>query len=304
MNSVAPHSWLKTVSLAAVLSATAWLGGTLSAQPESKQPPGAPAPADDAGRERLRQNLTAHLERLGRVEQNVQEGLRMLDAGEPVSRVREFTRDAFVNEAMDAAQGRAGAGGPLAGRFRERMARNAAAGEQDAAAGPEPVNIDTALEIIKEANPELHARLARLRAESPEDFQKLLDRNMPRIKELAGQRRMDPEGFPDRLRVFVLQREAQKLARDIARTPEAERGPQMDLLRAKMTEAFELRLTIARADEARLLARLERLREEIREKSDGREQAIDARIEQMIRMAGRPDEMPPEPPAPAAPAQP
>lgn len=299
MNSVATNSWLKHLSVAAVLTVTAWLGGTLAAQPQPATPPPEPAMPGDAGRERLRQNLTAHLERLGRVEQNVQEGLRMLEAGEPVSRVREFTRDAFVNDAFDAAQAR---GGPLAGRFRERMARNGApAGNgPDAGAEPEPVNIDTALEIIKEANPELHARLARLRAENPEDFQRLLDRNMPRIKELAGQRRMDPEGFPDRLRVFMLQRQAQKLAREIARTPEAQRGPQLDLLRGTLNEAFELRLAIARADEARLAERLERLREEIRQKSDGREQEVEARIEQMIRMADAPAATK-EPAAPARP---
>lgn len=248
--------------------------------------------SDEPSPERLRLFLERGIERAKRAQTTLAEGLAMLDRGESPAKVREFTRDAIraefidrLNEANpprergprdrrdrldgDGPEGPGGPGGP---------------GGPDGPP-PEPIDPDAAMRMLEEVNPALHERLTRLREERPEAFRAIIDRQMPRLAALARDREEDPQGWPDRARLFALERQAGAEARRAASLDGAEQDAAKAELRSMLEEMFELRLKVAQSDMRRLERRLQALQQEIDDKVSERDAMIDQRLEQMLRRA-------------------
>lgn len=247
------------------------------------------ARSDEPSPERLREFLERGIERAKRAQSTLAEGLAMLDRGESPAKVREFTRDAiraeFIDRLNEANPPRER--GPRDRRDRPDDDRPEGPGGPGGPDGPppEPIDPDAAMRVLEEVNPALHERLTRLREERPEAFRAMIERQMPRLAALARDRDEDPQGWPDRARLFALERQAGAEARRAATLEGADQDAARARLREMLEQMFELRLKVAQSDMRRLERRVEALQQEIDDKAGARDAMIDQRLEQMIRRA-------------------
>jgi hypothetical protein len=248
--------------------------------------------SDEPSPERLRDFLERGIERAKRAQTTLAEGLAMLDRGESPAKVREFTRDAiraeFIDRLNEANPPRER--GPRDRRDRPDDDRPEGPGGPDGPGGadgqrPEPIDPDAAMRVLEEVNPALHERLTRLREERPEAFRAMIERQMPRLAALSREREEDPQGWPDRARLFALERQAGAEARRAASLDGAEQDAAKARLREMLEQMFELRLKVAQSDMRRLERRVQALQQEIDDKAGARDAMIDQRLEQMLRRA-------------------
>lgn len=304
--------------------------------------PGTPGNPDDE--RQLREALQRGLERAKRSQKTLEDAVAMLDRGEPASKVREFSRDAIRADLMERGQefrernGRGGRpdrpeglrpphpGGP-GDPMREPEGPMGGPGRPDGPGGPdddrpirEMLTDERALEIVKETNPTLFERLTKLQESNPDEFRKLIERFRPQLVDMARQRHDDPEGWPARAKLFMLDREANSAARRIAALDPDKREEAKPRFRAILERAFDARLDVIQADIKRMQRRIEMLQREITDKNGQKNELVDQRMDHMLKRAeasldeplepgpdrrdrdGNPP--PPPPPPPGAPGRP
>lgn len=297
--------------------AACWLGAPAIARQDSappKKPAGdaAPTSAPDADEEEriLREFLQRGLDRAKRSQKTIEEAVAMLERGEPVSKVREFSREALRADIQDRAQqwrdrardgegpARPGGpgGGPLRRSERDGLGRPGAPGGEGPLPGEsvnpgeprpprQPLSPEQALEIIKETNPQFYERISRLRKERPEEFERVMERFRPQLADLSRQRQDDPEGWPVRAKLFMLDRDANAAARRIAAMEPEQREQAKLRFRELLGRAFDARLKVIEADIARMQRRIAVLQAELKDKNGQRDELIDQRMEQMLKRA-------------------
>jgi hypothetical protein len=289
--------------------------GTAAARQDQAAPATPPTPpagaAGDPGapndERAMRELLKRGLERAKRSQKTIEEAVAMLDRGEPIAKVREFSREAFRADLMERGQEfreRTGRGGPMGpgggnpGRpggmrpFGGDGPMGGPGGPMGGPGGPEgdgPVRElltdERALEIVKETNPALFERLSKLQQNNPEELRKVLERFRPQLVDLARQRQDDPDGWPARARLFMLDREANSAARRIAALDPDKRDEAKPRLRAILERAFDARLKVVEADIKRMQRRIEMLQREITDKNGQKDVLVGQRMDQMLKRA-------------------
>jgi len=176
-----------------------------------------------------------------------------------------------------------GTGGPRGERLRRFRGTHADR--------PEAVErLDEALSLIEETNPEMHARLVELRKNNPERFRRAMTRAAPRLREFARLREHDPEGFELRRQELQISREIFQLLRRVAGaepndlTADALQDVQ-DRLEVLIAQQFEIRIEQGQRHIERLEQRLERLRAEVDDRLERKDQLIDDRAAELLRKA-------------------
>ncbi len=169
-------------------------------------------------------------------------------------------------------------------RLRERV-RDRRAGDSD-----DNERLEGMLSLIEETNPEMHARLIELRENNPERFARAMRRAAPRLKELATLREHDPEAFELRRRELQISREIFQLLRRVAGAAPDDLTADMlediqNRLEVLLAQQFEIRIQLGQRHIERLEERLEKLRAEINNRLERRDQLIDDRAAELLRKA-------------------
>lgn len=146
--------------------------------------------------------------------------------------------------------------------------------------------IQELLPIVREAMPELGARLEMVGKEHPERLRAFLSRIAPRLKEMQRLKKDDPQEYQRRVN------EAQgklKVARALKSYHEAVRDgdtaaaeKQKAELRQMLDESFKARQQRMEAELKRMEQRLEKLREEMRQRFADRDKLIDQHLQELL----------------------
>lgn len=287
-----------------LIAAGGWLWMAASAAAQDGVPPPAPpaVPSDqhprgdaepgevvgDIPAARMQEMLKKRLETLGREEGALREAIQMLEKGEPAAKVRQFVGSMMRDEIRQRGQNwrdglRRPGGDDAGGPPPEGMGEGFGEGRPPMAGGPRPM--EALLGVLRETDPRMFDRMARLRRENPAEFQRLLDEFAPRLGNLARERERFPERWPDRLRLLRLQRETMPALRRVIEASEEQRGEAMNRLRALLGEQFDLRIKLRKEDFAEHGRQGERMAREIEEYDHDREGAIERRMMEMIERA-------------------
>ncbi len=261
-----------------------------------------------AQREEAKVLLERRLERMEKEEAALHEAMGMLDRGEPLEAVRGLVRREIGAGLRDRARNQ-----------REPPDRGPRAGRQPSPPPPpgpppppppkqdSPIEPERAMDVLRQANPQLFERLRRLRENDPQRFRVLLDRFAPRLAEFDRERRDRPEQWNLRAESFRMDRDAVSLARRAAEAGPGERTPAVDALREVVTRQFDLRLRLHEQEVGRLNERVDEIRRQIGKAGLEREEVVARRVRELLRDAreGREtpgDEPPPPPPPPNPPS--
>ncbi|MEQ9455184.1 MAG: hypothetical protein RLN76_11425 [Phycisphaeraceae bacterium] len=161
---------------------------------------------------------------------------------------------------------------------------------------PEQVREDAeaALEIMREMEPEIAARLERMIEQNPERMLMMLNDRFPRLRAMLDLRKLNPEMFDLRIRDFRYTAQSRKLAWKI-RQLEREDAQPLEIeqaeadLRDLVIDHFEVRQQIREKELEQLEAELERLtsevetlRNEIQDRSTDQSTVIDSRVDELL----------------------
>ncbi len=157
-------------------------------------------------------------------------------------------------------------------------------GDRPGAARFSSEQIEAALDVLDEVDPDVAQRMREFREQRPMMAAARLRPHLPELMRLANLRQTDPEHYALRIADMRLERETHELAR---RCHEAQQrqDPQADAmleqLRQTVTAHFDVRQQLREKLLARLEARIQTLRQQIGERQEARQSLIDSRLEQL-----------------------
>ncbi|MEC9373422.1 MAG: hypothetical protein VYC34_06230 [Planctomycetota bacterium] len=232
--------------------------------PPVQDPAGEAQPDREPPREMVRDRLRRELESAERRAEHLREAIDLVDGGASAADIR-------AHLAEDPSEGR----GPD--------------GE------PQPVSLDAPeaaglLATLEDVNPVMAARFNRLRESDPERAERFFRRMSPRLVDLADLRGRDPQAYALRVEELRLEQQRMGLAFRLVRAlRESEDSETVDRLRAELRDnleaQFDLQLTQRRQGVTDIEQRLDRLRGEIAELDDRREELIEQRLEEVVARA-------------------
>ncbi|MCB9846672.1 MAG: hypothetical protein H6811_11890 [Phycisphaeraceae bacterium] len=253
------------------------------AQPGDRSLP--PPPLEEPDEASIRANIVRRLEfarrrmeALQREEARLNEAIARLDRGDSPQDVMGSVREApgrFDGE-------RRGNDDPLRGPD-----RGGPGGDRER--GGERPSPERLLAALAEVAPDLGRRLEALRAQSPEQADRLLGRLGPRLYQILDLRSRDPDLAG--LKVQELQAMhglwlasmAMREARAAEPVDAAAEASAKERMRAAIEQSFDVNLAIQRHDLARFTERLEELHEEIARRQAQREQIVEQQFEMLTR---------------------
>ncbi len=294
-----PAPLLARVGAALAIAALA----TNASRAHDGQPADPPPPSDASGasraqdrpplfdREVLMERLRRRLDEVQRERSMVEGALARLEKGDSP---REVMRD--LRPGMPGGMGprglRPGVGpgeGPMRpegrGMGRDHDGPPHRPGEGAHGRGPESARMDPGamIDALRERAPRLAEALERARQQGPEEFERMMSRWAPRLREAMVLRERDPEMF--RLRVEELQAsfgvfEAVRAARVAGQGPEAERA--RERVREAVGAQFEARLAVQAREVESLTKRLDELKSRVEKQRTDRASAIDRVTERLL----------------------
>lgn len=145
---------------------------------------------------------------------------------------------------------------------------------------PSQEQVQQMLEFAKGNLPMVYQRLESLRTSEPDRYQRTLRRMLPRIAYLM---KMPPEQRKAHIELSRLRMEIFKAARRYSRADdEKEKQALREKLRALLGEKFELEQTLRRAKLQELEKQIDRLRDEINQRSEQKDKHIAAQLDRTI----------------------
>ncbi|MCA9292733.1 MAG: hypothetical protein KDA20_02845 [Phycisphaerales bacterium] len=262
--------------------------------------------------QRLRHMLEQRLERLREQEAKIQGALDRMDQGqrpdiepwmlEPEARspIEGGPEHRGPRPGRPGPDDEPGLGGPpIDGRPMGRPGRGPEAGPGPGAGlgpgGRPPLPRERAMDFLRENNPRLHQRLERLREHNPEAVDQAIQERQGRFRELMQERSEHPEAFAARQEAFEAREAVHAAARALVTRPDDPAA--MNEVRQAVEHAFDLQLKLREMTLGRLSDELEDARAQLAEQRSHRAEAIDARVQDVIRgAAGQPLDEPPPPP--------
>lgn len=289
--------------------------GTVFAQPPMDRPPPPPPggrePGEKGGdrpgvfdRESIKARLTRRLEDIERQRERLRAALERLEKGEepgdvlrdmgPMGRrgdgMREGGREGDHGERPRGPEGE----GPR-GERRGGMPEGPGTGGPREGMGEEPSR-EEVVSVLREAMPELSAKIERLRAEKPDEADAMVRRWGGRVRELIPLRRHDPEMFQARASEMRAGFQLMEAAREARRLRESSRDGEADIatkrqdatakVRASAEKLLDARTGMLEREMAAIEGRLKELRTRVEETRANREKRIDEAVERALN-AGR-----------------
>ncbi|MEE9405518.1 MAG: hypothetical protein V3V20_11545 [Algisphaera sp.] len=149
-----------------------------------------------------------------------------------------------------------------------------------------PQQIEQATALMEELNPEMAQRLAALRDGQPEKAREIMSQRFPRLRHMLTLKEKDPAMYDLRIRDIHLAQQTAKLARDLA-NPAEDQTPDMlsesqAALRAALSEHFEVRQMVRRAQMEHLRQRLVEMEAKLNTDAGQRDALIAQRYEQLL----------------------
>ncbi len=148
-----------------------------------------------------------------------------------------------------------------------------------------PEEVQEALQIIREYNPEIAERIERWVQNGQEDLGPLIARRLPWVRKLLFVKRTDPPRYELMLSDLKLERACQELSRQL-REPEANKADLNAQLKQKVTEQFEVRQKVREMEIAQLEQRVKELREQLEARVKARAELIDRRHGELTGQGG------------------
>ncbi|MEM8836232.1 MAG: hypothetical protein AAGD00_10470 [Planctomycetota bacterium] len=252
---------MRTHRLTTQLLAPLGLSALLLATPTAVAQPADVPPAHEQVRspERMTEFLLRRVERnskelaeLQQEQATLEAAVARLDAGEDPEEVAQILRELRRQKMTKAFEGA------------ERAIRGRAhRGEQDLHRGPHAeVDTDRVLEFIGDHNPDLHKRLAELRANNPEAFEEMVGKRAEKLRAVVGKAR-DAAGLG---REMMEQR--RELDREIKRTVEGLQSPEEALVDPTLRGLIEERIDLESRFQQEKIDRMTRYLEELENELD------------------------------------
>ncbi len=188
---------------------------------------------------------------------------------------------------------------PLLREMEARRGAEPSEGEREGRDGRGPrelsqEQINAALEILREQNPELARRMSEALEQRPELAQRLIANHWPRLERLIELKKNNPKLFRLTMDEFRLQRQLFDSARKLRQTKEAgEKDGLRQQMREQVGKLFDLRMKIKEAEVDALEKRLTEMRDQIKQARGERENRIAEQLKDLEE--GKPP-MPPAPP--------
>ncbi|MCK4873211.1 MAG: hypothetical protein KAS72_10840 [Phycisphaerales bacterium] len=155
-------------------------------------------------------------------------------------------------------------------------------------------------DLAKHFSPHLTQQLDDLREENPQRYERVLDRNMPRLLEMMELRSRDQEMFDLKLRDSKLAYRSMQLARAFQLAEQADDDARLeeleDQLTAVLSEHFDVRQKIREHELEMIAVRVRDLEEELTDRAQHREELIGERREALLEAIRRAPRHRPGPP--------
>ena len=151
-----------------------------------------------------------------------------------------------------------------------------------ASQAPAERQIDQIIEVIRAAQPAVADRLAELRRDEPEAFDKIVSQLGSRFRMLVQKKNHDPEGFRLQVEEYRFNLEAMDLTVKMRQLPDAQAKKHEPELRNHVEQYFAARHDLLRHDLAQLEKRITDLRQELAEQRETREQTIQQRLDRVL----------------------
>jgi hypothetical protein len=155
-----------------------------------------------------------------------------------------------------------------------------------------PEQIDAALDVLDEVDPDLAERVRRYREQEPEAVMTRLRPHLPTLMRLNYLKRSDPEHYALRVADARLERRTLDLSRqyqEAAQRGEDAAGAELrQHLREAVAEHFQVRQQLREKMLADLRQRVERLEQQIQQRQEARESLIDKRLAELTEQTAGP----------------
>ncbi len=155
-----------------------------------------------------------------------------------------------------------------------------------------PEQIDAALDVLDEVDPDLAARVRQYREQEPEAVLARLRPHLPGLMRLVYLKQSDPEHYALRVADTRLERQALDLSRQYREATErgdAAAGDELrESLRQAVAEHFDVRQQLREKILADLRKRVEQMQQRIEERQAARQELIDQRLDELTGHAAGP----------------
>ncbi|MEM8738380.1 MAG: hypothetical protein AAGG38_07890 [Planctomycetota bacterium] len=145
--------------------------------------------------------------------------------------------------------------------------------------------IDTAMQIIAQIQPELSERLEALRERDPASLRSTLERRFHRVRFLVQLKARDPAMFELRITDLKLERDTRFLAQQARQASQADEKDRyrdlVDQIEVKVAEHFDVRQAIREREIESLKQKLESLEERLDQRGDDRKDLIEERVKEL-----------------------
>jgi hypothetical protein len=304
----------RTGTLTTVLALAALSTTTALAQPvQQDSPPPPPPPTESESftpdRDQLKARLERAIEANKKAQADLESSLASLKSGADPAEVRRGLNAQLIRallvpplsrEQRESMRRPRPAGGP-AGREQPGPSSGPPSGPPSGPQSGEP-EVDPraarqeqrmiAQEVLKEALPDLHERLQRVREADGQMYDRVLLRNAPRLRELRELRETDPEMFQVKaeelrtgVQIMFAFRERQIAVRLADDTPNV--GERREKERKSLEDAigrnFDQRIKVQELEAQRLTERVESVRADIERRKSERDTAIKEIADRMDR---------------------
>ena len=145
--------------------------------------------------------------------------------------------------------------------------------------------VGQAIQVLQQIDPEAAAYVEQIREEAPLRVAWALERRFPQIVDFLSLKQRDPAMYELRIEDLRLAHESRRLARRIGMAKEAGKDDEAERLTDQLAETlehhFDIRQQIRERELADLEARVERLREQLEQRADNRDDLIEQRLQQL-----------------------
>lgn len=155
-----------------------------------------------------------------------------------------------------------------------------------------PEQIDAALDVLDEVDPELAARVRQYRQQEPEAVLMRLRPHLPGLMRLVHLKQSDPEHYALRVADTRLERQTLDLSRQhreaAQRGDEAAAAELRESLRQALAEHFDVRQRLREKMLADLKKRVEQMQQQIQQRQSARQELIEQRLGELTGQAAGP----------------
>jgi hypothetical protein len=153
--------------------------------------------------------------------------------------------------------------------------------------------IDEAISILNDVNPQRARELEKIRKENPERAAEIIRENMLPILELGILKRRAPEIYKYRVEDYKLNRQTEDIAREYRAAVEkkddaAAKAKHQELI-AKLNEQFAVRQKMREEQVARLEKQIAEMKTKIEATAKAKDELIKERVEELTNKEGKPE---------------